>query len=294
MLPAASLLMAGVCWGFVGTFARFAVERGVDPSEIAFWRAVFAGATFTLWNFLGARRRIERADRGRLLAFATLGLGLLVLSNQKSIAHGGAGFGAIFLYAAPVWVALHGKFFRRERLSGLKAAALLATLLGVLGVGALGGGEMRFSTLALVWGVVSGLSYALLYVLGRPYYAKYPAALWNGSAFVIAAVMLAPLVEFHPKDGVAWAGIAAGGVVSTVLSYAFYAWGLKRTNATMASILCSSEPVVAIAAAYLVWGETMSAWGYASSALVLVGVTLAAFAESRAPVMAETENPRSA
>lgn len=285
MMPILALLFAGVLWGGVGTASRFAVERGVTPDEIAFWRAAIAGVTFTLWNVARVRIVPSRGDLGWLAFFGLFGLGLLVLSNQKAAALGGAGFASIFLYSAPIWVALYQRFFAGEKASGAKRAAIALTLGGVVGVG-LVGGEVRFSTGALAWGVISGLSYSTLFILGRRFYTKYPASVWNGLAFLVATVFFLFFVDFQPKDAVAWMGILYAGVASTVLSYAFYSWGLKHTNPTTASILCSVEPIVSIASAYLIWGERLSPLGYASSALVLVGVSLAA--------MAEREKPRSA
>lgn len=282
MMPILALLFAGVLWGGVGTASRFAVDRGVTPDEIAFWRAAIAGVVFTLWNLARVRQIPEKKDLGWLVAFALFGLGLLVLSNQKAVALGGAGFAAIFLYSAPIWVALYQRLFERELPNALKQIALVLTLGGVAGVGVMGG-EVNFTPGALAWGVISGLSYAALFVLGRRFYAKYPAVVWNGLAFLIAALVFAPFIDFQPKDSVAWMGIAYAGVASTVLSYLFYSWGLRRTNPTTASILCSTEPVVAIVSAYFVWGEKLSLLGYASSALVLVGVSCAAIAEREKP-----------
>lgn len=282
MMPILSLLLAGMLWGGVGTASRFAVERGVTPDEVAFWRAAIAGVVFTVWNLVRVRKIPVAKDLGWLFAFALFGLGLLVLSNQKSVALGGAGFAAIFLYSAPIWVAVYQRVFAREVPNGLKQLALVLTLAGVAGVGVMGG-EVRFTPGALVWGVISGLSYATLFILGRRFYAKYPAVVWNGLAFLIAALVFIPFIEFQPKDAVAWMGILYAGIASTVLSYAFYSWGLKHTNPTTASILCSTEPVVAIVSAYLVWGERLSLLGYASSALVLIGVSLAAIAEREKP-----------
>jgi DME family drug/metabolite transporter len=64
------------------------------------------------------------------------------------------------------------------------------------------------------------------------------------------------------------------GFFSTYLAYALYAAGLRRLEATRASVVATLEPVLAAVFAYLWWGERFSAGGYLGAGLVLLAVYL--------------------
>ena len=81
--------------------------------------------------------------------------------------------------------------------------------------------------------------------------------------------------------GFAWlAGLA---LVSTVGAVALFFAGLRRVGPTAASILSTLEPVVTVALAFAVFGESLGPAQLAGGALVLLAV-LAVRAPARQPI----------
>ncbi|WP_245392505.1 DMT family transporter [Meiothermus taiwanensis] len=79
-------------------------------------------------------------------------------------------------------------------------------------------------------------------------------------------------MHFVPKNAEAWTAIAFLTVASTFLAVTLYFAGLRRLEATRASVVATIEPVVAALAAWLWWGERFSLLGYLGAGLVLAGV----------------------
>ena len=69
-----------------------------------------------------------------------------------------------------------------------------------------------------------------------------------------------------------WRSIA---VVSTVGAVGLFFAGLQRVGPTAASILSTLEPVVTVALAFVVFGESLGAAQLAGGALVLAAVVVA-------------------
>jgi drug/metabolite transporter (DMT)-like permease len=70
--------------------------------------------------------------------------------------------------------------------------------------------------------------------------------------------------------GFAWLGGLA--LVSTVGAIALFFAGLRRVGPTAASILSTLEPVVTVALAFVVFGESLGPVQLAGGALVLLAV----------------------
>ncbi len=280
------ILLAAALWGTLGPAARLALRDGVEPLELGFWRALVGGALFAAHALARRRVRVAPRDLPAFAGFALVGVALFYVSYFRAVNAGGAALAAILLYTAPAWVALASALWLHERLTPRTAAALALTLGGValvaLGTGAPGGG-VRLGGAAIAWGLVAGLAYAVYYLFGKRYFARYEAPTVLAHALPIGALALLPAVRFAPKTATTWAVLAFIAVVPTYLAYFVYGLGLRRLPATRAATVATMEPVVAAALAYLVWGEALRPLGYAGAVLVLAGVLVIATAGAPDP-----------
>ena len=123
--------------------------------------------------------------------------------------------------------------------------------------------------------MASGFFYALHYLLGKLYLGRYATPTFFAYALPVAALALAPWAEFGPLTPRALGALLALSLFSTYGAYlAFYA-GLRRLPATVASVVATLEPVVAVVLAYLLFGEVLSPLGYFGALLVILAVLLA-------------------
>jgi len=292
----AYILAAALLWATIGPAARFALRAGIDPLEISFWRAAIAGLLFVVHAAARGRLRIAPRDLPAVGGFAVFGVTVFYWSYFRAVEQGGAALAAILLYTAPAWVALAAALWLGERLTPRKALAVALTLAGIvlvaLGSGtgmAGGGGGPGGRTAALAWGLLAGLAYAVYYLFGKRYFARYEASTLFACALPVGAALLLPAVPFAPKSAEVWLVLLFVAVVPTYGAYLLYGLGLARVEATRAATVATLEPVAAATLAYLVWGEALRATGYAGAALVLAGVLLVA--TEREPLEPPHEGP---
>jgi drug/metabolite transporter, DME family len=268
--------VAAALWGLMGPVTRIALREGMGPVEVAFWRALLAGGLFAVHAAVIGKVRLERRDLPSVVAFGVLGVAGLMASFSRSVEAGGAALAAILLYTAPGWVALLSALFLGERLTRRALLALAIATAGVAGIALSSGGGMRITPAALGWGLLSGFAYALYYLFGKRYFARYATATLFLYALPVGAVAMLPLAGFRHKTPTAWAALAFVSVVPTYLAYVFYSAGLRRVQATRAATVATVEPVVAAIAAYLMWNERLPPAAYAWAVVVLAGVLLIA------------------
>jgi DME family drug/metabolite transporter len=284
--PTVVILAAAVLWSLLGIFGRLAQDRGIAPLEVALWRAVMGGAMFAV------HARVTRAalPRGRDLAitagFGVAGVSILYASYQLAIQAGGASLASVLLYTAPAFVAVLSWRFLGETL-GVRAWLCVATTIGGVALISAGGvSGIRVSAAAIGFGLVSAITYALYYLVGKLTFGRIAPAAVFAVAMPVGALGLLPFVTFAPKDGAAWLILVAMGVLSTYLAYLLYGIALRRLPATRTSVLASVEPVFAAALAALILGERLSGLAYVGAAMVAaaaVGFSLASTTTKVAP-----------
>ena len=277
----AYIIAAALLWATIGPAARFALQAGVAPLEISFWRAAIGGLLFAVHAASRGRLRLARRDLPAVGGFALLGVTIFYWAYFRAVELGGAALAAILLYTAPAWVALAAALWLGERLTARKAIAVALTLAGIalVAVGSGSGvstGSATSRVQALVWGLLAGLAYAGYYLFGKRYFARYEASTLFAYALPLGAVLLLPGVTFAPKSTTAWLVLLFLALVPTYLAYSLYSIGLGRVEATRAATVATLEPVAAAALAFVVWGEALHGLGYVGAALVIAGVLVVA------------------
>lgn len=267
------MLAAAFLWGLIGPTSRLAFAHGMAPLEVAFWRAVLGGALFGLHAGCRGQVRVAGRDLPAVLGFGLVGVGGFYAAYQLAVRAGGGAMAAVLLYTAPAWVALLSWLFLKEPIGPRKGLALVLTMAGVAGV-SLQDGEVRLHGAGILWGLISGFTYALYYLFGKRYLGRYEIPTLFAYAMPTGALSLLPLIplRFPMADGVAWAAVLFLTVCSTYLAYLAYSVGLRRLEATRAAVVATMEPVVAAVVSYLMWGERLGPLGVLGAALILLGV----------------------
>lgn len=272
------IVAAAVLWGVLGSFSRYAFIHGIGPMEVAFWRAALAGGLFAVHAVLNHEIRVERRDIGHLIVFALLGVAVFFGSYLVAVERGGAALASVLLYTGPAWVTVLARLFFNEKMSPIKLLALGLTLSGVVAVASGGGdngfGVQKLNILAIGAGLISGFCYSLYYLYGKHFSGRYSSPNLFLYLLPIGALELYPLVDFQPKTIDVWAVLIVLAVFSTYGAYFFYYLGLRRLEASRASITATLEPVVAAIVAYFWWGERFGMIGYLGSVFIITAVVL--------------------
>jgi drug/metabolite transporter (DMT)-like permease len=269
--------LSASAFGAMAIFGRFAYAGGTDVLGLLTLRFVIGGAALAL---VAAKRGVVW-PRGRTLA-SIAAMGALGYVGQSicyfvALQHAQASLVALLLYLYPAFVTVLAAIMLGERITRVKAAALVLCLAGsALMVGG-GHGEPLGIALALAAAVV----YSLYIVVGArvtrgvdPLATTAVVCLAAAGVFVSASLVrtAAGMPPHLPSTLSAWAALAAIALVSTVTAMLAFFAGLTRLGAARTSMLSTLEPVVTVTLAAVVLGETFTAMQWAGGAAVLAAV----------------------
>ena len=284
LLGVLAVAAAASMWGTLGFFAKILYAQGVSFESLVAVRA--SVGWLAVIGFLlatqGARSlRVARRDLAFLLPLGLVGIGAFYLLYFYTVRESTVGTAAILLYSAPAFVVILAWLFLKEPLNAAKVFALLLTVGGIsLVVGAYAPANLEVSPTILLTGLLSGLTYGLYAIFGRPL-ARHlsPAvilsyALAFGSALLIVAAL--PTLD-------TLVGLPAGSyllllmlsVIHTTLAFALYTFGIRHLGAGRAAIVATVEPVVAGILGVTLLGEELTALKALGALLVLAGAVLA-------------------
>lgn len=269
------IILAATCWGLIGIFSSLAFSQGVQPMEVAFWRACITWICFAVQAFAKKETYLDKKDIPIFMVFAFFGVSLFYISYQFAVKTGGAAFASVLLYTAPAWVIIVAFFVYKERLTLVKIMAVTLVISGVFLISKAGGNagsKIAIGKVAIIAGLTSGFCYSLYYTIGKYFSKKYSSANLFLYILPIGALGIFPFVQFVHKTPFAWASLVAVSVVSTFIANYCYYKGLKYLEAGRASIVATLEPVVAAITAYAFLGEYFTIMGYLGAVLIIAAV----------------------
>jgi drug/metabolite transporter (DMT)-like permease len=260
---------------------RLAYEGGATVETLLATRFAFAAALF--WAILassgGCRslRTLARRDVAIALALGGVGYSLQTGAYFAALERIDASLLGLLVYTFPVIVTVAAILLGREAMSRRTTVALLFASAGLVLVlaGAASGGV---DALGAALGLTAAVVYSA-YILSS-----------EGIARRLGPLVLSTLVCTGSATTLSLAGIVGGGlapgrvtsagwwwlvclsVVSTVGAISLFFAGLSRVGPASASILSTIEPVVTVALAFVVFGESLGPSQLVGGALVLCAV----------------------
>ena len=275
------ILAAGTLWGCISVFFRMLTGAGFTPLQAVTLRVFVAAAVFALYLLIRDRAafRIRLRDIPLFLGTGILSLAAFNFCYFTSIELSSVAVAAVLLYTAPVFVMLLSALVFGERITPRKAAALVITFIGcMLVTGVLGGAE-RLAPAAVLYGVGSGLGYALYSIFGKLALKKYRSETITLYTFVFAFIGVAPFSRLTPGTLAAmpWTAVLGAlglGIVCCVLPYITYTKGLEGVEPGRAAIIATVEPVVASIIGAAVFREPFTVAKTAGILLVLGAIVI--------------------
>ncbi|MHB8393185.1 MAG: DMT family transporter [Candidatus Dormibacteria bacterium] len=283
----ALLILAAVNCLFAGSYVTAKLALSTWPfASLNMLRFAIAGAV--LAPYLWRHRRLlprERQDQLRLLAMCALGF-----VGNKAFEYWGLSLttatdmalliGAEALFTVVLSVLILAERIRRWETVGLVAGGLgiYLVVVGGLRLPAGFGANQALGNLLIV---ISLLLEALFTIVGKTVVARYPpflitAAVVTGSLVAWGPAGLAALAVRHWPPvtlGVVAAGLYLG-IVTTVVGYWGWFYGLRRVMPGALAPLLFIQPLVGTALAILIRGEHPGTATLIGGGLVLAGVTL--------------------
>jgi drug/metabolite transporter (DMT)-like permease len=269
------IIISAISFGAMPIFARIAYAAKADPLTVLFLR--FGIAAVVMFAILFASK--TPLPRGLLLVELIL-LGAIAYVGESlayftALTMASAGLVALLLYIYPALVTTLSAIFLKEHLTTIKIVALFLALSGTaLTIQITSGG----SIVGILPGIAAAVDYAIYILLGSRIVKR--SGPIGSTAIIIASTagvyaIIAPVHGLSfPVDVQGWVAIVAIALVSTVLAFVTFFAGLKRIGPTSASTLSTFEPIVAVALAAVVLGETITPVQALGGALILTAVVI--------------------
>jgi drug/metabolite transporter (DMT)-like permease len=264
-LPMIAILSAGCLWGLMGIFTREMTAIGFALSDTLIVRCSVACAAFGL-TLLARNRRLFRIQLRHLGIFAGAGICSMLFFTYtyfQCISITSLSTAAILLYTAPSMVMLMSLVIFHERLTAIKIAALVMAFAGCALVSGVGGGG-TVTARGVAYGLCAGFGYALYSIFARLLLNRgYDSRTVNFYAMLFAAAGACVIwggvrpVKLMAASGTGLLWSLCAGLVSCYLPYLLYTYGMTKVETGKASVMASTEPVVATLMGALLYQEKL-------------------------------------
>ncbi len=282
------IIAGAVCWGTLGILGSQLNRAGFAGQDVAAFRIVIAALVLTaalpwFWPLLRTLNLRRLPVLALQSAIGMLGMSLCYFAAVSRV---GSSLAVALLYTAPVWSLLFARLLLGE---GITRRSALLTLVAALGVALTMTGTASANLTGILFGLGSGICYALYGVLGKRAMLGNPPMLVFFCSITISALILVLLPQTHQAfarlGGQAWPvwlSAVSLAVVGTIGASALFMKGLQKMPATRASVFTVFEPFTAVLLAAVLLGERLGAWQYVGVVLIIsVAVLNAAPAKTR-------------
>ena len=308
LLVWAGILVLYFVWGSTYLGIRIAIDT-IPPFVMAGIRFVTAGVVLLGWSILREGRSFEWPS-AREWRDTTIVGGLLLLGGMGLVSWGEqtvpSGIAALMVAMMPVWVAVLGWIFLRERLAPV---AIVGIMIGIAGVAILVGPEGSpaensdpTGVLALIlspvsWAIGSLYSANRARLPRRPLVATGGQMLAGGILLCVVGLITGEWAGFNPAavSGESIVAIAYLTVIGSLLAFTTYGWLLRVAPLQFIATYAYVNPVVAVILGVLILNEPLTPRTLVAGGIIVFAVALIITARGRmrAPAPATpAEEPR--
>jgi drug/metabolite transporter (DMT)-like permease len=289
-----AILILYVVWGSTYLAIRVAVES-IPPFVMGAVRFAIAGLVTLAAVAIARHDTVAWPTRRELRDCAIVGTCLmfggmgLVSWAEQTVPSGIAG---VLVAMMPVWVAIYGRAFFRERLPALAVVGIAVGMAGVVilvGQGValdrsldpLGVAALIVSPLAWAAGATFAANRARLPT--DPFVATGLQMLSGSIVLAAAAVLSGELALFRPA-AVTLDGVLATGyltVVGSLVAFTAFAWVIRHAPLPLVATYAFVNPVIAVFLGWLLLHEAVGPVQLAAGGVIVAGVALIIVARSR-------------
>jgi drug/metabolite transporter (DMT)-like permease len=279
-----ALVAAQVSFGLFPVFGTLIFRPGgLTPLGVAVWR-LGAGAALLLLLALavhGRRAIPARSDLARFVVVGLLGVGLNQAFFLEGLARSTPINATLVMCLIPVFTFGIAAAVRQEPFSARRLAGVLIALGGLLPLLFEHGLHLGRYGLGNLLMTGNALCYSAYLVVAKPLAPRYPPLVVIAWAYVLSLPIVPYFVwgeHLLPATGNAGAWWALAYIVAfpTVIAYLLNMFALARVRASTTAVYVYAQPLVAVFASGLVFGERISGTMLLAAAGLFVGVWLVA------------------
>lgn len=291
-------LVSAATFGSSGTFGTALMATGWSPGAVVTARIVGAALLMAVPAVVAMRGRwhLLRPNLGRILAYGIFAVAGCQFAYFMAVDHLSVGVALLLEYLAPVLIVGWMWLRHSRRPSGLTAAGVVASVVGLVLVLDVTSGA-SVDVIGVLWGLMAAVG-LLVYFLAAAHgdEALPPISLAGGGLAVgalglVAAAaggllpMSASTADVHLAGAALpwWAAVLELALVAGAIAYATGIAATRALGSTVASFVGLSEVLLAIAFAWVLVGEAMSPVQLLGGVAILAGVVAVKLGEGEGP-----------
>jgi drug/metabolite transporter (DMT)-like permease len=268
------IALSAASFGTLAIFGRYAYAAGMDIFTVLFLRFTIAGSIMTFILLL----RKEPFPRGQIL-LQLISMGALGYVGQSflyltAIKYASAGLVALLLYLYPFFVMILSALVFHEKITRVKAIALVLALIGTALTVDPSGGHILGALMA----IAAALIYSVYIIVGTNVMKHVSAVQSSTVIFASAGTVFGLITAVNgarfPTANSGWYMLSGIVLISTVIPVVAFLAGLEMIGPTNAAMLSTLEPIVTVLLAAWLFHERLNLISLLGGALILVAVIL--------------------
>lgn len=267
-----------------GLSAIIAAGLQASAAMMVFGRGLFAFVAISLVLLIRGRRPWANGNPIVSIRLVLIGLTLAAhwVAFFVAVQKGGVALATLGFASFPSFVTVLESLLFKEKPTMPEIGVIVLASAGLaLVTPSLDPGEVRVA--GLLWGVFSGLLYAVIIVANRRLTSGtdgFTNCWWQ---YLSVALVLLPFVagEIPGLSAHSWAMLLLLGLICTALAFTLFIFGLKQVKSGEAAVISALEPVYAILMAWVILGDVPTLRMVGGGILILSGVVWSGLMSSR-------------
>lgn len=276
------VVLATACWSTSGIFISLIhAETGITAVGLAFWRDLSTFLILLLGIVIFRRDllKVSRRDLPWLIAMGMISIGFFHVLWNTAVLLNGASISTVIQSNAPIFVTIMGWLLWKEPLTLRKLVAVVLAVAGTVLISRLDvQGGMQITLYGVIIALLAAVAYGTYSLFGKKLGNSYNPWTILIYVFGFGTLALAPL-QFSsplpwPVTQKAAFSLIALVMLTTITGFVLYTFGLRRLQASVASITANTEVLFASILAYIILGERLNMTQIVGAVLIVSGVIL--------------------
>lgn len=277
-----AISLAAILWGVAATVAKSFFNREYDPLILVQMRVTLSFAVLFLFFFVTNRSllKFKIKDIPHVLIVGILGVAGSNYFYYAAIKESNVSTSILVQYTAPIMVMMYTVIFQKEKMSSSKFLALFFSIVGIfLAIGAYNPEIIKGTQTGIIFALLAAVSFSIFNISGKSLTQKY--SIWTGLIYLLGAATLfwsfinTPFeiiqADYSLED---WKVFGIIALISILIPYSLYYYGLHHIQSSKAIIISTLEPVVAIVSEWLFLDGRMGLVQIVGAVLVIIAIII--------------------
>jgi drug/metabolite transporter (DMT)-like permease len=277
-------LVIMLIWG-VSYLSIKVVVLEINPVLAAFYRFLISSIIlYILLKLKYPGEKVLKEDRYKMALGGLFGVALYFFLENYSIFYTTASNVAILVSSIPVFTLLSQRLIFKEQLTSWKITGAILSAIGILVIIASKEKISLFSkgTLGDLMALASALSWVVYNIITSKFKGKYKSITITTYQGIWGCLFLSPSLIFakaeFPSLKVSL-NLIFLAIFCSCIGYILYIYCLEHLGATILSTYINLQPIISLAAAYILLKESVNLNQITGCLIIIIGVTLVSFGD---------------